>query len=579
MLMKTQVEHSSIQVAHKSALNAFVNSLRVEGDFFCVSETSPAIATLTGCSHALVHQDLAVPVTAHFATGHYDLHGQTFRADQPLPLADFIALVSERYQLLHGLEGAKRDAFLKRTANSVAITEMLLVERAHDFKTYYLENKKIDFITGEQLLAFGHPVHPYPKCREGFSVPDLKRYAPEFKGTFPLVWLSVDREVVTQHHANEESRRFLRSLFAQELGLELTPGHCPYPMHPWQWERLKKSPTVQSYLQQKKIIEIEQSPALRWSATTSVRTLHSYHASMMLKFSMDVRLTNSVRHLQPDEVVRGIQVLDVLKTRSAQNFLKEFPNFTVLFEPGFQGIHDENGKIIPATIVTWRDNPFTDPTKTEFVCLATLTQKNPLGANSNLISQRIGTSVMAVNLWFERFLEVTIKPLILAQAKYGLYFGAHQQNIVLKLDAEGAPIHTYFRDCQGTGYEATAYAKFVQECGTLEKRNGNDLPAELGNTLISYYIIINSTFSVITALAQNNLVLESALIAMLKRFLQQLIGREDIVDDSFLRYLLQSKTLKQKGNFTCCLSDLNENTASDPFVIYRPVPNPLWEQA
>src|SRR5690606_22031593 len=71
---------------------------------------------------------------------------------------------------------------------------------------------------------------------------------------------------------------------------------------------------------------------------------------------------------------------------------------------------------------------------------------------------------------------------------------------------------------------------------------------------------------------------EESLLKEFTDFLYSLLARQDIKDDSCLRYLLFSQHLKQKGNFGCCLNDLNENTVENPFIIYQSIANPLWEE-
>ncbi len=47
------------------------------------------------------------------------------------------------------------------------------------------------FLTAEQALVLGHPLHPTPKSREGLTDAEALRYSPELRGSFPLHWLAV----------------------------------------------------------------------------------------------------------------------------------------------------------------------------------------------------------------------------------------------------------------------------------------------------------------------------------------------------------------------------------------------------
>lgn len=300
----------------------------------------------------------------------------------------------------------------------------------------------------------------------------------------------------------------------------------------------------------------------------------------MLKFSLSLRLTNSIRHLLPKEVIRSIQVHDVLSTSKGKEFLSRYPNFKPIFEPAFVSFKDEDGEPMKEAIVVCRENLFQGDLSAGKVVLATLTQDHPLGGE-NLIqkmirqrSEKYQQSLEESSLvWFSKFLETTLTPLLMGQAEYGILLGAHQQNLVLEIK-DDLPATTYFRDCQGTGYTQTGYSLFAKDVSELKIENGNILDNKIGSFLFCYYVIINSTFSVIAAIAKDNWIKEEKLISHLRQYLLKLRGSHP-PDVSCLDYLLESKTLMQKGNFLCTFKSINENTSSNPFEIYNSIPNPV----
>jgi len=96
----------------------------------------------------------------------------------------------------------------------------------------------------------------------------------------------------------------------------------------------------------------------------------------------------------------------------------------------------------------------------------------------------------------------------------------------------------------------------------------------MANKLFAYYLIINSTFGVISSIGADGLIDEADLIDRLRDFFQQHLTRQR-QDQSFIRTLLESEELWQKGNFICSLADMNENTLEDPTALYRAVRNPV----
>lgn len=547
--------------AYKQALRSFLQAINDSCDGVEIIAMPPELAITTQCHSALKIGELLVPIKHHSLTGDHEYYDVAFKGHHRVFPIHWLDEIINQLRFI-GID-ADYDLFAKRVRQSIEVIKRTLYKRRFQLHAQY-SAKQLSFQEAEELVIFGHPSHPYPKLREGFSTEELEQFSPEFAGSFSLQWLAVTAEVLELHFSDETPLQAI----AQLDGLSPISGHTLIPMHPWQWSKLKKIAWVEDYLQQRKIVEIEAPKSHKWSATTSVRTLYSMNSPAMLKFSMDVRITNSIRHLQVNEVVRGIQFIDVINTKSGQDFLKRFPSFHILLEPGYGGIRNPQGKIEPASIFTWRENPFSADHVNECINLCALTQPSPFDAG-NLLLRRIPNFKENILEWFAGYLEVVLKPFIVAAGDYGFYFGAHQQNIVIKLDNNGLPNEVYFRDCQGTGYETKAYQDLISN----HVSNGNDLPSEIANKLIGYYLIVNSTFGVISALARTNLVSEKELIVILKDFLTSF---SSLKDKSFIEYLLHSEFIFKKNNFICSLENHNENTIADPFKLYSKIKNPIY---
>lgn len=87
-----------------------------------------------------------------------------------------------------------------RVADSVRHTATFIAERR---RTPSASSDAGPFLTGEQSLVLGHPLHPTPKSREGLSESEAVLYSPELRGSFPLHWMAADHSVL----ATDSSRR------------------------------------------------------------------------------------------------------------------------------------------------------------------------------------------------------------------------------------------------------------------------------------------------------------------------------------------------------------------------------------
>lgn len=559
---------STRKMAQHHSATAFLNSLFLEwnkvekvSDLFIVS---------------LKDEKIYIPIKKFSLLGRHQYEGSYFtkNSDGSEIAIDFKTLVQKISEEL----GNDSKDFVERVLNSSRNIELSLNKRAEDINHLY--ETETSFQTAEQALLVGHTFHPAPKSKSEFSDDDYEAYSPEMGSHFKLQWLFVAPEVFFQ----KTSERFadphwLKKLFIKEFGTKrLNRDFIPFPIHPWQKQFIYQHPDVIQYLSEGKILEVEPSET-EWFPTSSLRTVYTRHSDYQLKFSMNLKLTNSVRHLLEKELDRGLQLHDVLTTDLGQKFVNENPVFEVIHEPVYAALRDKSGNPIQITLMMGRENIF--KIDSESIVVATLTQEHPYFEKSMvensinaLINDLKTESKSAAMLWFETFLQVGLKPLLNAQKDYGILLGSHQQNMILEIH-ENLPFKSYFRDCNGTGYSKLGHTLFAHQVPSLVKENGNILEGDEANYLLGYYVIINTTFNLISSIAQTAYVSEEELIKALRTFLLDL-RQENPKDPSFLDYLLSEETLKHKGNFFCSLNKINENTESNPLSIYTEIPNPLY---
>lgn len=570
------------QRATHHAATCFLNSLLREWTEHRASPSKIEIP-IGGTGH------IDIPLRHHSVLGRHRYEGRFFlvtaAARQEI---DFLTLVHHLTEFLSKRLGAGADQkrlFEERVRSSRDNIEAALAGRETSLAKKAVTD--FDFLSAEQALLVGHNFHPTPKSRDEFDAAALEAYAPEFAGSFRLQWMAADPSIVFEKRAvSFADQDWTAQLALRDLPPEsetqartlLEAGFRLLPFHPWQLDVLRKSAPVREHLAEGRLKPLGVSKS-DWGATSSLRSVYREDAPFMLKFSMTLKLTNSIRHLLAHEVERGLQLQDVLNTVKGREFQKLHPQFHVVTEPAFFALKDAEGRPIDASITVCRENPFRRGREKGHAVLATLAQDALYGGENWAVQAANaafphGSRAENGRRWFRRYLEVAAAPLIDAQANYGFLLGAHQQNLILELDG-GLPVAASFRDCQGTGYSELGFANFAADVPLMTRENGNILDAKMGNALFTYYLILNSTFNVITALAADpEGAGETDLLTDLREFLQQRLEL-GVQDASFLSALLNSPVLRHKGNFLCALKSINENTTTDPLSIYNLVPNPL----
>ncbi|WP_295720189.1 IucA/IucC family protein [uncultured Halovibrio sp.] len=571
---------------HNPSLNAFFNALIREWPIAryheSVSTTDQGHFEIQGSNNT----SLIIPCRFRAYTGRH-LLAEPLQIDdqgerQPVTFEQAVAWCLGLEPLLHEASGRALEALQQRVHASRG--NLAAAQQERESQLDHLFREPLTFIEAEQALFSGHSIHPCPKDRGNMDSGDARRYAPEYGTPFPLAWYSVDRAQLFRREAGGfQSVDGVDALLetepdADHLRAQLPEGHCLLPCHPFQHRQWQASPGLAPMLESGAVRYLGEG-APHWYATSSLRAIYCDSAPWMLKFSLSVWLTNSLRHLYPEEVVRGAELCRVLDSGPVREWLQSRPRFEILREPITAGIRGPEGQPLTETLLVWRDNPFHGDAANNTEVLATLLQDDPRSGDSRLAQRlgQVGLDDSQAREWFRRYLDVAVAPLLEAQSHFGILFGAHQQNLVLKLDGVW-PEKLFFRDCQGTAFTSLAVQRLGDELGSLADDSENLLPDELGIQLFCYYLFINATFNVITSLAAGRLASEAALIRTLREWLQARLD-EQPRDDRAIRYLLESRELHAKGNFLCTLRALNETTLSDVFSIYHPMTNPLYTEA
>jgi siderophore synthetase component len=504
---------------------------------------------------------------------------------------------------LPALEGASRDApgtdavtvaaLLGREAGQSEGADLVgrvadSVRRTADFITDRRARPAPDpeadlFLTAEQSLLLGHPLHPTPKSREGLSEAEARLYSPELRGSFPLHWMAVDRSVLATGSAWTEQGRTLpaEQLTARLCGdLQLPEHSVPLPLHPWQARELKHRPAVVALLDAGLLHDLgpHGDP---WHPTSSVRTVHRPGAPAMLKLSLGVRITNSRRENLRKELHRGVEVHRLLRTGLAEQWQAAHPGFDIVRDPAWLAVDTTEGEPVPGLDVVVRHNPF--GLGDDAVCIAGLTAPRPWpgrpGMHSRLadvvarLAARTGRPTGAVAAeWFLRYLDHVVRPVLWLDAAAGIALEAHQQNTLVILDPDGWPVGGRYRDNQGYYFRESHRADLERRLPGIGSASDTFVSDDVTDERFAYYLGINNVFGLIGAFGAQRLADERVLIAAFRQFLSATAD----LGSPLPAQLLDAPMLRSKANLLTRLRGLDELIGPvDTQSVYVTITNPL----
>ncbi|AZV06308.1 IucA/IucC family siderophore biosynthesis protein [Enterobacter sp. N18-03635] len=529
-------------------------------------------------------QALRVPVRYFSPTQHHQyrlpatLIQSNLDSSDAVTFSQLVDLILEKPSVKGSLDADTLARFKQRVLESHAHTWQA-IDLRHNWAT--LRDKPLTFADAEQALLVGHAFHPAPKSHEPFNEAEARRYLPDFASRFPLRWFAVESTLVAGDSLNVSLRERLLRFAAQsapELLSHFTDTRWLLPMHPWQADYLLEQDWCQRLAENGSLQDLGEAGA-QWLPTSSSRSLYSETNCDMIKFSLSVRLTNSVRTLSVKEVKRGMRLARLAKTERWQDLQARYPTMRVMQEDGWAGLRDESGAIQEESLMALRVNLLFDTPGTQTNVLVSLTQAAPDGGDSLLaaavrrLSQRLDLPLaQAARCWLDAYCDRVLIPLFSAEADYGLVLLAHQQNILVEMQQD-FPIGLIYRDCQGSAWTESADA-WLKEAGETEVEN------RFGESQLlryfPYYLLLNSTLAVTAALAAAGFDSEESLMSRVRAALAQL--RRTAKQTRCLDYVLDSPTWNCKGNFFCYLHDRNENTIADPAVIYFDFSNPFYKE-
>ncbi|MFC0274036.1 IucA/IucC family protein [Metabacillus herbersteinensis] len=461
---------------------------------------------------------------------------------------------------------------------------LFIEKRKQELEECYKWDKT--FLQSEQSLLIGHQLHPTPKSRQGILPEEESLFAPELKGGFQLHYFRAHGALVREQSAyNLTATNIIKMQLMQDdtIPKEFTLRYCQndeytlIPMHPLQARFLLGKEEVGNWIQQGHLSYLGPQGELFYP-TSSVRTLYSPRADVMYKFSIPVKITNSLRVNKVKELNRGVEVTRLLQASIESELHAHHPNFQIIKDPAYVTLGDEE----LGFEVMIRDNPFKEKDGNNTTLLASLCQDHVNGEASQLanIINRISkseilTTEQVSEIWFKRYIEITLKPMMWLYTQKGIALEAHQQNSIIKLDQEGYPLTFYYRDNQGYYFMKSKEAELRELLSSLNGESDTVCEDAVAEERFRYYVFFNHLFGLVNAFGVSELIDEKKLLTLLRDELEQYLSQDHT---KLVSSLLENKELPCKANLLTRVHDMDELIGSlETQSVYVNVDNPLYK--
>jgi siderophore synthetase component len=388
-------------------------------------------------------------------------------------------------------------------------------------------NDPVDaYIDSEQSLALGHPFHPAPKSRQGFSEEGLLRYSPEMRTRFKVHYFAVRREDISQQSLLTESCDQIVAKDAPQVEKDFVA----VPVHPWQAGYLLEQPLLRRAIVNGRMRYLGEHGD-DFFPTSSIRTLYQPGNPYFYKFSLNVRITNCVRKNAWYELESAMQISRIMRP-FLNDLYRQFGGLRVLEEPAFMSVdlrdldEEKNRQIIEGFGLILRQNvedlllPNTKP------ILAGALFGNHVYSECRTASLLESLAYShrsplneATENWFDCYVKALMYPVFYLYFSHGLIFEPHLQNVVLGIQG-GWPKQVFLRDFEGVKLVSERYSD-NQLCEiSTRARDSLWYSGDQGWNRIAYCLFVNNFCEAINQLAPENPVLQQRLWGVVRHRLQ-----------------------------------------------------------
>ncbi len=524
---------------------------------------------------------VVVAVQHDSPTGNYRYLSAVYckTAGQPWALLDWRALA---YLVIRDLAAKNNQPFneelLAQIEDSVQVTTAILEA---PWPNAIPSDPLAAYLDSEQSLTYGHPFHPAPKSRQGFTAEDLRRYSPELRGGFPLHYFAVQRDAVHQQSTLEAACTDIVAAQAPQ-GLVADGDYLLIPAHPWQARWLLEKPLITEAMRDGRIRHLGAQGELYYP-TSSVRTLYQPGNPYFYKFSLHMRLTNCVRKNAVYELEGALQVNRIM-SRLIPELRERFPGTAIMAEPAFlsvdlkDGDADRNREITEGFGLILRSNfdkhnllPGAVPLLAGALFGNHVLGEARLTALLQQIAERENMAPEAVVVeWFSRYVQQMMYPVLHCYFAHGVVFEPHLQNVVIGLVSDW-PAQVFLRDFEGVKLVSEHFSADALSGVSQRAKDALCYDRERGWKRIAYCLFVNNFCEAIHQLGAGKPALQQKLWAQVRRHLQHYqLAHGTSESTARITSVLAGEPLPSKGNL--CNRFLKQ---ADRAADYVPFANPL----
>lgn len=432
------------------------------------------------------------------------------------------------------------------------------------------------FLESEQMLPAGHNLHPFTKSRMGFSEEEQVLYGPEFKNGFQLEYFLIHKDCISEKSLPGISAKEIFGKLAsipENYDSKTANDYYVVPCHPWEAQYLQTTKEYADLLGSGKVIHLGPSGE-EFFATSSIRTLYSPNFNWMLKFSLHVLMTGSVRTNSLKDLKRGY-ASSIWWEQEKASFEKDFPGLKLLLEPSSLSV-DYNGENIDSFNILIRENPFSS--KDKVLLLARLCQDETTDSSNftthffNDVSAHLGIETeQAIINWFKNYTQLLISPLNRLFNQLGMAPEVHQQNLLIQLNDQLLPETIYVRDGQGYLLRESfkeKYKQSIENCPEIETLFIRD---ERLLDIVSHHLLVSNFSALISSIGKTGLIEEQKLINILYQEFERVHQSEP---SDFTNYALHQRYWAVKSNLQSAVLDVDGGVNASA-IAYAKVPNIL----
>lgn len=438
----------------------------------------PANSKLLSITFPKVNKTLYATITGNHAFDRLDVQGPFYiedngnynRVQHPNEILNIILTISPE------LDNEASTQLYEDLNNSV--TNMAI---ALSYQAYTLENNKKSlyelimnaedsYLSSEQFVIEGHPIHPGAKLRKGMTPETVINYSAEFGNAISLQFILIHKSIAKAQTYIEEENDLLFRLFEgleaavmNHVGHDQVNQYYVMVVHPWQYDHI----LLQEYkeeLKTNRLIPIDYQQS--YYAGLSFRTLMPKYPkkSPHIKLSTNVHITGEIRTLSEQTTINGPQVTHILNDIKQKDSLFKHINADTIDE--LAGIHFYNSldKVTTRTKrseqlgTLFRTNIYhlikneTTPIIPSALVSSTIYNNEPLIVsliNKYKEKNKFPTFEIAALSWIKQYGQALIDITIPLYVKYGIALEAHLQNSIATFSEDGRLDRLYIRDFEG----------------------------------------------------------------------------------------------------------------------------------